>query len=375
MTPNRSAEERISTWLAEVAPKRLPDGVLEAAFERTRAGTQRRGVRGWRNLAMLRLTPAVVAAGAAAIVLAVIGAVLIAPSTQPTGDNPSRPPAASSSAAASPSPSVPVAASVRTQAVVLGGDVALSRTVDGNTDIYLAPADGAGIRRLTDDPAIDQFATWTPDGTSMLVTRTTSIDPELSDIVLVDVRTGAEVVLTGGGGRHAGGVMSPDGTRIAYERSPSEPGFHVMDADGSNDRLAYAIHDDQWNLQGSWASNHGVYAKRGPGDLLIVDVDTGSVTTVVSGSLDLGDVALSPDGTTFAFRSRRGDGGAFLMGIDGSNVRPVVTTTTKGPISWAPDGRHLILAQPDGWLYVVATDGTGMIRWTQGTSAVPRPTR
>jgi Tol biopolymer transport system component len=362
MTPDRSVEERISTWLSDVAPERLPDGVLQATFEQTRANPQRRRARGRRALRMLRMTPTLVAVGAAAILIAVVGAVLLPRSNPSVGATPSP------SATAAPSSSDSITP------VALGGDVAFTRTVEGNTDMYLASGTGGAVRRLTTDPALDQFGSWSTDGKLLLITRTTSMEPELSDIYAVDVATGVEVKLTSGGGRHAGAVMSPDGKRIAYDRSPSDPGFHVMNADGSNDVLAYAIHSDQWNLQGAWASNRGVYAKRGDFDLLIVDVDVHDLTTVVSGGADLGDVALSPDRTTFAFRSRRGDGGVFLMDTDGSNVRPVLKTTTDGPVSWAPDGGHLILAQPDGWLYVVATDGTGLVRWTPGTSAVPRPT-
>jgi Tol biopolymer transport system component len=146
-----------------------------------------------------------------------------------------------------------------------------------------------------------------------------------------------------------------------------------MDVDGTNDRLAYPIHDDQWNLQSTWASNTAVYAKRGEYDLLILNVDTGKATTVVSGGPQLGDVVLSPDRSTFAFRSSRDDGGVFVMDVDGSNVRRVVASTAKGGLAWSPDGRRLILGQPDGWLYVVNTDGTNMTRWIQGADPASRP--
>jgi Tol biopolymer transport system component len=366
MTQLRSVDERISAWLLDEAPEQLPDRVLQAAFERTRVDHRRRRWLGRRDLRMLRVTPAMVAVGAAAIVIAVVGVALFPRSNPSTIGGPSASPVESPSATAAATPGESIAP------VALGGDVAISRTVDGNTDIYLVPADGGPVQRLTTDPAVDQFASWSPDGTMLLFTRTTSVDPELSDIYAIDMATRSEVKLTSGGGRHAGAVMSPDGRRIAYDQSPSDPGFHVMNANGSNNRLAYAIHDDRWNL-GGWASNSAVYVKRGDFDFLVVDLDTQAVTTVVSGGPDLGDPALSPDRTTFAFRSSRGDGGLFLMDVDGSNVRSILRTTTKGPISWAPDGKHIILAQADGWLYVVGSDGTGLIRWMEGSFPSPRP--
>jgi len=367
MTQDRSVDERISAWLLDEAPEQLPDRVLRATFERTYGSRQRRRFLDRRKIGMLRITPALVAVGAAAIVIAVVGVMLFPRSGPTVGGNPSPSPSAS------PTISTPPGSGASPAPIALGGEVAISRIVDGNTDIYLISADGSHAERLTTDPAVDGMPTWSPNGKTLLFTRTTSMDPELSDVYSIDIATHKELRLTSGGGRHAGPLMTPDGKRIVYDRSPSAPGFHVMNSDGSNDRLAYAIHDDQWTLQGSWASSTGVYAKHGDFDLLVVDIDTGSVATVVSGGAPLGDVALSPDGTTFAFRSRRGQGGVFLMDTDGTAYQPVLTTYVKGPIGWAPDGKDLILAQPDGWLWVVSLDGTTSVRWTEGISSAWRP--
>ncbi len=45
-----------------------------------------------------------------------------------------------------------------------GQKVVFMSARDGNWEIYLVNADGANLKRLTDDPAIDGLPTWSPDG-------------------------------------------------------------------------------------------------------------------------------------------------------------------------------------------------------------------
>jgi hypothetical protein len=88
MTGPRSAEERISLWLEEEAVGFLPDRVLEATFDRTR--DQHQASRsGWRPFSMTRPIPAMIAVGAAAIII-LSGAILLrpAPSSQVGGGQP-----------------------------------------------------------------------------------------------------------------------------------------------------------------------------------------------------------------------------------------------------------------------------------------------
>jgi Tol biopolymer transport system component len=365
MTRDRSVDERISAWLLDEAPEHLPDRAMQATFARTSVSRQRRPYPGWRQLKMVRGTPIAIAVGAAAITIAVVGATLLSRSTAVVGDH--------SPGLMTPTASAPASSSTQPSAAVsLGEDAAVTRTVDGNTDLYLVTKDGA-IDLLTSDPALDGQPSWSPDGKTLLFSRTTSLDPELSEIYALDLATRSETALTTGGGRHAGPVMSPDGTRVAFDQSPTDSGFHVMNADGSNPRLVYPLNSDQWNL-GSWISNNAISANRAGVELVKIDVDTGNATTILAAE-SLGEASLSPDQSTIAFRSERsGGGGVFLMDRDGSNVRKVITTTTKGSIAWTVDGTRLILAQSDGWLYIVGTDGTGLTRWIEATSVASRPT-
>ena len=83
MTRERSVDERIGAWLLDSAPDQLPNRVLRATFERTRAGRQRRTVPGWGSILARRTTTAALAVGATAIALIVVG-VILPPPTNPS---------------------------------------------------------------------------------------------------------------------------------------------------------------------------------------------------------------------------------------------------------------------------------------------------
>ena len=45
-----------------------------------------------------------------------------------------------------------------------GTKIAFASDRDGNPEVYVMNVDGGGIRRLTDDAALDEYPTWSPDG-------------------------------------------------------------------------------------------------------------------------------------------------------------------------------------------------------------------
>jgi hypothetical protein len=102
MTGPRPAEDRIALWLEEEANGALPDRVLDATFDRTRALRQARRS-AWRPFTMSRPIPAMVAVGAAAIIV-VAGVVYFRPS--PTTNVGGTPPTPSPTASAPPTPTL-----------------------------------------------------------------------------------------------------------------------------------------------------------------------------------------------------------------------------------------------------------------------------
>jgi Tol biopolymer transport system component len=343
MTVDRSIDERIREWVFDEASGELPDRVIRATFERTRATSQRRTFLGARFLGSHLWRRSLIAVGVAAVIVVAFGLALYQRQNSQVG--------------ASPSPS-PLESPT--------GQIAFERTVDGNTDIYMMNLDGTGLVRLTDDPGRDAQPTWSPDGTTLVFTRSVLGVSTTTDIFALNIATNELVQLTDERGVEADAKVSPDGTKIAYDHWPLDPGFRVMDIDGSGKRLIFTPPDDQYGIVGWTPDGTALYVDHGGEEILRLDIESHQFETVLTG-VSQSAVTLSPDGTTFAFQSHTEPGGIWIMDASGSNARHVTgSRIDSGQISWSPAGTHLAFNGPDDWVYIVGKDGTGLTRWTEG---------
>jgi Tol biopolymer transport system component len=365
MTRDRSVDERISAWLHEEAPDRLPDRVLQATFERTRPIRQHRTILGWRPSPMRSTTTAAIAVGAAAIVLLVVGVTQLPRSDPSVGGGLSPSPSVPPTSRPTPSPNPTLAP------ISLTGQIAFERSVDGNADIYLMNLDRTGLVRLTDDPSRDTAPSWSADGRRIVFTRGSE---GAGDVFIVNADGTGEARLTDSPEGEGDAAFSPDGSEIVFLRfvDPTYFDIFVMDSDGSNQRRVW--HKDgvfanglRWSPDGEAIYFTEDETAGGGIDIVRLDLATNELTPIAAAPGDDSSFAISSDGTTIAFQSDRSPGGIFLMANDGSNVRHLTGTWTKGyPVSWSPDGEHLVYSQPDGWLYLVRTDGSELTRWTEG---------
>jgi tricorn protease len=92
-----------------------------------------------------------------------------------------------------------------------GSQLAFSRQVGGNWDVYVMPVAGGEARRVTYDPRSDVAFGWTPDGKSVLFGSNINLVPQLFTIPTDGILPAAlplpKALL---------GSISPDGSRIAY---------------------------------------------------------------------------------------------------------------------------------------------------------------
>jgi len=162
-------------------------------------------------------------------------------------------------------------------------------------------------------------------------------------------------------------VWSPDGRQIAFSRtvhtaaegtdsvSFPTPGHEymgsgfateliVMDAAGSSQRVLMTCSGRAClDLQPQWSPDGRTVAVNGPqgsNRIRLVDVSTGSVTTVTTGGLsdcDGGyDPTWSPDGRELLFAARFGRVYCSI-GIDGSGERVLLRSPSPGePVTWLP---------------------------------------
>jgi TolB protein len=101
--------------------------------------------------------------------------------------------------------------------------IAFTSERNGSADLYRIRTDGSGLERLTDDPAFDDQAAYSPDGTQ-IVFVTTRADGT-ADLWILDVQTHRAKPLTSGPGGDFRPAWSPDGKWIAFstDRESSMP--------------------------------------------------------------------------------------------------------------------------------------------------------
>lgn len=172
-----------------------------------------------------------------------------------------------------------------------GSKMAVVLTKDGDAEIYIANLDGSGLKRLTNDPAIDVSPTWSPDGKRIAF------------------------------------VSNRDGT----------PQIYVMNADGSGVRRVTFV--GSYNQTPAWCPRKDkpliAFSGREGSvyDIFTVNVETGEVVRLTQYQGSNMDPTWSPDGRLIAFWSSRG--GIFIMNPDGTNQRLVLQGHAE-TLRWSP---------------------------------------
>jgi TolB protein len=176
-----------------------------------------------------------------------------------------------------------------------GARLLFSSSQNDNTDVYLAKADGTGVRRLTDARGIDISASW-----------------------------------------------SPDGKRVAFisERAGT-PQLYTMAADGSDVRRI--TFQGNYNQEPAWSPKGDLIAFSGRDehrvfDLYTVAVEGGKVTRLTQNLGTNEKPAWSPNGRYLLFSSTRGGKRQIWMTQpDGSNQRQVTSEKVgASDPAWGP---------------------------------------
>lgn len=244
-----------------------------------------------------------------------------------------------------------------------GAWIALTSERNGSADVYRVHPDGSGLERLTDSPAYDDQAAFSPDGRQIVFVTTRA--GGTADLWTLDVQTHRAKALTSGPGGDFRPAWSPDGQWIAFssDRTTGLPfshgrweAMHVTDI--------YLIHPDGSGVKrltdhtatcGSpkWsADSHRVIAycntpqetmdsrqqeseiDAGATRVIMIDVATQKATEVSAGP----GVKMSPAfvaGTDIAFI--RKDKPAGIQYVSGK-------TGPKGQLlgaAWSPDGSRV----------------------------------
>ena len=220
--------------------------------------------------------------------------------------------------------------------------------------------------KLGADEGVDWAPRWSPDGKYLAFCSDRMGTPHLWvwDRVENELRQVSEKPITATHGVEAPQWTS-DGKHIITKLRPEDIDLSTII---SNKPIPKAINvwhtdtDEQSSLDEELDQFVGF-----KGDLSVFNVDTGDVQILTRGLLTR-FITLSPDDTAVAVLNAIGQERLtaqetlyelLLVPLDGSAVRSLATNITDRAlfVSWSPDGKHLIYAQPDGLYIVSVQDG------------------
>lgn len=257
--------------------------------------------------------------------------------------------------------------------------IAFESLRSGSVDIHLMTTDGSEVINITNHPAADGDAAWSPDG-SKIAFASRRDGP--TEIYVMDVDGGNVTRLTDSPSIDRFPAWAPDGSTIAFA-SDREGGFDVflMDVDGSNVRRI--THHEAEDLEPVWLGDgsrivfcSSRYVYPGNTDIWIMNPDGTGLANLTDdpSTFDCapGTVPGSAGSGKISFVSDRAAGhfSIYTMDTDGSNVfRVTVDPDDHFDSSWSGDGATLVFDsnRSGSWdIYTIRPDGTNLRRLTAG---------
>jgi TolB protein len=231
------------------------------------------------------------------------------------------------------------------QATFPGPDGRIAFADFNSGQIYAVNPNGSGLHQLsqTGKKHVADFPSWSPDGAHLLFSRYRAGDFGTNDsriwIMNADGSGESQVASDRDGFRDYAPNYTPDASQIVFARCLPNDGVCAiwkMRADGTHKRaLTPFVH-----------SQHNEAVDFGP--------------------------SISPNGKRVAF-ARFDSGGfvarIFLIGIDGSNPRPISPPGLEGfAPDWSPDGQRITFSsnggRPGSSVFTMRADGTDVMRLT-----------
>jgi Tol biopolymer transport system component len=244
--------------------------------------------------------------------------------------------------------------------------------VDGNADIFRRSGVGGTPERLTQDPAQDHWAAWSP---------------RAERIVFQTLRDGnREVYVMDRDGSHPTNLTrhpeddllpawSPDGSRILFFSTRGQPrgpegeymgNLWVMNQDGSSPRRLTRTALTS-SFSGSWSPDGRsiLFTRDWEGTLFLhlLDVASGEETRLTHGPESLMGGRLSPDGSRLVASMQVGDESRIVvMDPDGASLRTLTSGAAHYYPTWSPDGRWIVftgapLGSTDHDIHAIPADG------------------
>jgi TolB protein len=330
MNPSDEAlfDARIADWL-EDDPHAAPDQALDVVLAAFPSIKQRRAARApWRFLDMS--APLKLAFAAAAIAVVVGGVILFGP-WRPASNE-----AAPATASPPPGPSAVAATSSPTLPPVTGlpGTFVFRRDSGDNRDVFLVQPDRSGLVQLTTDPKLDSAPMLSPDGTRVAFERSDPVAGN-AEIWIVNADGTNEMAVTRTDQVEDWPSWAPDGTRLLFTRTSTQDTVETSEI-----VIRTVAPAAQQEPPGS--------------DTVVFRQESlpGAATVLMP--------TWSPDGSLIAFVSDK-DGARqlYTIRVDGSGPKKLTTAGATGRPAWSPDSATIAYQanRVDGCVWLVDASG------------------
>ena len=234
---------------------------------------------------------------------------------------------------------------------------------DINSEIYIMNTNGSEQINLTNHPADDYGACFSPDG---------------SKIAFVSYRDGNSngknpVRLTYNDSDDTQPYWSQDGSKIAFKSNrDGHSNTYIMDSNGKNIIKLLGNKISSWSPDGSKLTFH----KRDDNlEIYVMNIDGSGLIRLTDNSADDDNPFFSPDGSKIVFTSYRdGNQEIYIMNEDGSEQQRLTYNSASDYWGWdygphfSPDGsKILFLSHRDGRtseIYIMNIDGSEQINLT-----------
>jgi tol-pal system beta propeller repeat protein TolB len=242
------------------------------------------------------------------------------------------------------------------------GRIAFTRFPEiGDAEIYKMFPDGSAQKQVTYNSTNDVRPAWSPDGTKIAYERS-------NRIFVKDTRNGEALRLSADYGN--GPAWSPDGTRIAFasERDGDQEIYTMNSSDGSGGRKLTNNHNH--DVHPSWSPDGTKIAFERDYDIWVMKADgTDQNNLTNSPNMSEYEPDWSPDGAKIAFTNGEASD-IFVINANGGGQ--VNLTKTPGisddEPAWSPNGRKIVFTS-DGDLWVMEADGTNRRNFTNTPEA------
>jgi uncharacterized delta-60 repeat protein len=255
------------------------------------------------------------------------------------------------------------------------GKIVFQAQPSGNPDIFTIDSTGTGQTQLTNDPAIDEFPSFSPDGTKIVFDSYR--DGDRAEIYTMDADGTGVTRLTNNGESDVEPTWSADGSQIVFTSlRDGNAEIYAMNADGSGQtNLTNNPADDEfptWSPQAFPPDQRIAFqsdrAAAGVHDIYKMNTDGSGVTRLTAAMGDVFQPTWSPFGDMLAFAGGSGNTDIYTIGADGTGVTRVTTDLGVDLFpSWSSAGDKIAFASSRTGplqIYTISPSGTGETRVT-----------